>query len=164
MKTLCLVRHAKSSWKDGGLSDFERPLNDRGRRDAPMMGSLLRARGFIPDYFVTSAANRALTTARLLAKEIAFPETKLEVDLGLYGASAQLMLTLITRFPDSAGTGMLVGHNPGVTDLTNYLSDLNLGNLPTCGMVCIDFSAERWRDAVKGKGEVRFYDSPKNHK
>ena len=144
MKTLVIVRHAKSSWNDPGLSDHERPLNKRGLRDAPMMGARLAEWGPPVDRVISSSAVRALTTAELITQEMGLPWDEILVEETLYHASEEEMLDLIQDQEDYIDGLMLFGHNPGMTALVNDLSDLGLGNLPTCGVVVIQFDVESW--------------------
>jgi phosphohistidine phosphatase len=163
MKRLYLLRHAKSSWDDDGLADVERPLNKRGMRDAPMMGQRFLARGFAPDGIVSSGAVRAETTARAIAREIGYPTARVRREDALYLAGPATLLEIVRRADDRLGSLMLVGHNPGMTDFANTLSDFRIDNLPTCGLFCADFAAERWREVGPGAGVLVCFDYPKKH-
>jgi len=118
-RTLVLIRHAKSSWDDPNMRDFDRPINERGQHDAPDMGARLAARGQRPDRFYCSSARRARETALILAQAVGYPEADLESESGLYMADNAQLLERIRRFPDSAGEVWLVGHNPDITELVN---------------------------------------------
>ena len=144
MKTLILMRHAKSSWKDTSLPDYDRPLNKRGRRDAPLMGRRLAARDSIPDLMVSSPAARAMATAEAIAGEIDYPWAEIVGDERLYGADELELLEVISRLDDQLQSVLLVGHNPGLSDLANDLSPDPIGNLPTCGIVEMTFGTNRW--------------------
>ena len=144
MKVLTLVRHAKSSWKDANLSDLDRPLNKRGRRDAPMMGARLAARDDSPDVIVSSPAVRALATAEAIAEEIGYPWSEIVVDERIYGADVTDWLEVIHTLGDVWDRAMCIGHNPGLTDLVNYLADDQIGNVPTCGIVDLVFDVDSW--------------------
>jgi phosphohistidine phosphatase len=163
MKRLYLLRHAKSSRDDDGLADVERPLNKRGMRDAPMMGQRFHARGFLPDMLVSSGAVRAETTARAVAREIGYPASRIRREDALYLAGPATLLEIVRRTDDKLGSLMLVGHNPGMTDFANTLSDLRIDNLPTCGLFCADFAVERWREVDRGIGLLVCFDYPKKH-
>ena len=159
--TLTLVRHAKSSWDDPGLDDFMRPLNDRGRRDAPEMGRRLREGGVQPDLIVSSPAKRAIKTARLIAGEFEWPEADILEAAGMYEAAADELLKLIRRLPDEKRDVILVGHNPGLTDLANLFLRSVIENIPTCGVVRLAFSARRWRDIGPECATLLLVDFPK---
>ena len=116
MKTLYLLRHAKSSWSFDELSDQERPLNDRGRDDAPVMGQALAKRRICPDLIVSSPAVRAMSTAVLVAREMQYPHEKIAVESGIYGADVDDLLTIIKDLPDTANSVLLVGHIPTITE------------------------------------------------
>ena len=163
MKYLYLVRHAKSSWDFPELADFDRPLNKRGKSNAPEMGIRLAARNLELDAIVSSPANRALTTAKLLAEELDFPQEKITEDDGAYHAAGSGLVELIRAFTDNFKCIMLVGHNPGFTDLANYLKepDYYIGNVPTCGVVAIEFAVNHWIDVSKHSGRMLFFDYPK---
>ncbi len=161
MKTLYVIRHAKSSWDFPHLSDFERPLNDRGSRDAPMMGKRLRDRGILPDCLVSSTALRARETSVRISAEIGFPEKSIIFRRGVYEAGVSSLLKEIRAFPVDAASAFLVGHNPGLTDLVEYLTGKYIGNLPTCGTACIEMEMDAWTMAGRGMGRLVFLDYPK---
>jgi phosphohistidine phosphatase len=163
MKTLFIVRHAKSSWKHEFLSDFERPLNKRGHNDAPMMAQVLHDRGVTVDYIRSSPANRALTTARLLAAGIGYALDHVETDEHMYGAGDRQLQQIVQAFPAAAQTGMVVGHNPGMMMLAERLAGFDEDNLPTCGIVCVTFDVDAWTDVAEGSGTLRYFEYPKKH-
>lgn len=162
MKTIYFNRHAKSDWSNEGLKDFDRPLNERGLRDAPAMGRRLKTRGEDIELFVSSPANRAINTARLMAGEYGYPrENILEVDR-LYLPSVKDFLNAISDIDESRESIILFAHNPGITDVVEYLSNESLGNIPTCGIAKIEFaSANSWSEISGGAGELVFFDYPK---
>ncbi len=162
MKTLYLMRHAKSSWSFDDLSDQERPLNDRGRDDAPRMGQALARRHVVLDLLVSSPAVRALSTATLVARELPYPHDRIRVEAGIYGADVDELLALIRALPDTAGSVLLVGHNPTITDTANALSPTSFKELPTAAVVCLKFATEQWAEASKVTAEYYFYDYPRN--
>jgi len=146
MKTVVIVRHGKSSWDDPFLSDHERPLAKRGLRDAPVMGARLADWGPPVDRVISSSAVRALATAELVTVEMGLPWDEIQVEDDLYHATESEMLELIQEQEDYLDGLMLFGHNPGMTYLVNDLSDLDLENLPTCGVVILQFDVERWSE------------------
>ncbi|MBN1448727.1 MAG: histidine phosphatase family protein [Bacteroidetes bacterium] len=164
MKTLYIVRHAKSSWKHETLTDFERPLNKRGRADAPLMGEILHTRGADVRIIRSSPANRALTTARLIAEGLDFPVENIETDERMYGAGDQQLLAMVRLFPDTTDEAMLVGHNPGMHFLAERLAGFTEDNLPTGAVVCVDFNVSSWSAVAPGMGSIRYVEYPKKHK
>jgi phosphohistidine phosphatase len=163
VKRLYLIRHAKSSWKDPDLADFERPLNRRGKKDAPFMGKRLKKYGVKPDLIISSPAKRALKSATIIANEIDFPTKKIITDMTVYQADVPNLLDLIQNIDDSNSQVMLIGHNPDLTSLANYLSNYAISNIPTCGIFCIDFEISSWKNVAAGKGIFKFFDYPKKH-
>jgi len=161
MKTLTLVRHAKSSWKDNSLADRDRPLNKRGKRDAPEMGRRIAAAGIRPSLIVSSPAVRAWTTAKIIANEIGYPREFLQRDNGLYLASVNGILDVIVAQDPGFNNLMLVGHNPGFTDFANYLVPGLTNNMPTAGVVSVELDSEDWSLYDKPAAELLFYDFPK---
>ncbi|MBD3307013.1 histidine phosphatase family protein [candidate division KSB3 bacterium] len=164
MKRLYLIRHAKSSWKDQSLADFDRPLNKRGKRDAPFMGQRLASYQVTPDLLMSSPAKRALTTAKTIAEEIGYPPTAIVTEPSIYGAGAASLLTVIQAIKDAAHEVMLVGHNPGLTTLAESLTNTMVDNIPTCGIFCVDLPVESWTEVTEGIGTVVFFDYPKKHR
>lgn len=162
MKTLYLVRHAKSSWNDPDLSDFDRPLNKRGEGDAPEMGRRLKEKAILPDLLLSSPANRAITTARTIADEIGYDQGKIATDEAIYHAGAATLLDIIRKQANRYNSLMLFGHNPGFTDLANQLAEEYLDNISTCGILALKFTIDSWKTLEEG--EVIFYDYPKKPK
>ncbi len=160
-KTLYLVRHAKSSWKHTSLGDTERPLNKRGKHDAPMMGKILKERGEIPELLISSPAKRAASTAKFIAKEINYPEKKIILNNELYFADINNYLNLIEKFDDGIERIMLFTHNPGITYFVNYLSGSNIENIPTAGIARIDLSINSWKEIKTSQGKLNFFIYPK---
>jgi phosphohistidine phosphatase len=161
MKSLTIVRHAKSSWKDRGLSDRERPLNKRGNRDAPIMGQRLAAAGIRPSQIISSPAVRAWTAARIFAKELGYPTEFLQREDGLYLASLDNLLDVIATQDSGFNNLMLFGHNPGLTDLVNYLVPGLTNNLPTAGVVSVELDCDEWMLYDKPPVELILHDYPK---
>lgn len=163
MKRLTLLRHAKSSWKERGLADHERPLSERGERDAPKMGARLLARKARPSLILSSSATRAFSTAKYVAEALAYPLEFLQTESRLYLASPQEILALVQSQEDNFSDLLIVGHNPGLTDLANrLLPDLGLDNLPTAGIVAIGFSTRQWSKLGEADTSLLYYDYPKN--
>ena len=162
MKTLTLVRHAKSSWKDSSLADRDRPLNKRGKRDAPEMGRRIAAAGIRPSLIVSSPAVRAWTTAKVIANEIGYPREFLQRDNALYLASVNGILDVIVSQDGGFNNLMLVGHNPGFTDFANYLVPGVTNNMPTAGVVSVELGTDDWSLYDRPGAKLLLYDFPKN--
>jgi len=161
-KELFLVRHAKSSWDDPTISDHDRTLNERGYRNAPEMGRRLSDRRVSPDALISSTALRARTTAEIMAGSINYPKDRIVLDRALYHASATELQEYIGGLDDSHFSVMLFGHNPGMTSLVSHLFGLALDNLPTCGVVHLNFSVESWAEASRSMPCEATIDFPKN--
>ncbi len=161
MKTLTLVRHAKSSWKDTSLRDRDRPLNKRGQRDAPIMGKRLNEHGIRPSLIVSSPAKRAWTTAKVFAKELSYPLEFLQRDDNLYLASVDRILDVIVAQDEGFNSLMIVGHNPGFTDFANFLSPGLTHNLPTAGVVSVRIDQDHWNLYERPNTELLVHDWPK---
>jgi phosphohistidine phosphatase len=164
MKTLYLVRHAKSSWSDSSLRDFDRPLNERGKHDAPFMGKLLNEKKCKPDLFLASPAKRAYSTAKKIAKEMGVDKSAIVTNAQLYHADESLLLYVVQSQINAIQSLMLFGHNPGLTEFAALLSHHEFENIPTCGVVCIDFLADSWREVKFNTGTLRFFEYPKKYK
>lgn len=162
MKVLTLIRHAKSSWKDITLDDFDRPLNKRGKKDAPMIGQHL-ASGVIspPDCFLSSPAKRALTTARVIADELGFGGRYILRDKRIYEASSELLLEVLREVDGCCSHLMMFGHNPGFFMLAEELCGFNEENFPTCAVLSTNLDIGEWREITPGCGTAQYYVSPK---
>ncbi|MCY3698722.1 MAG: histidine phosphatase family protein [Gemmatimonadetes bacterium] len=144
MKTLLILRHAKSSWDQPGLRDHDRPLNPRGRRDAPRMGRFLAERDLVPDRIVSSTAVRARTTAELAAAEFG-EEVEIETTHDLYGASPDGYIEVAEAMGGTAERLMLVGHNPGITSLVWHLTGEG-EYMPTAALAAVELDIEDWSE------------------
>ena len=161
MKTLFLVRHAKSSWDNPGLADDERPLNARGERDAPRMGKRLVSRNVKPDILVSSPALRAHTTAEKIAAEIGYSKDAIQTNEKLYFEGTDGMLDVIRSLAVEVNSAMLFGHNPMMTELVNDLANADIDNVPTCGIAEIQFDVESWEEFDEAPGKMILFDYPK---
>ncbi|HJV68620.1 histidine phosphatase family protein [Ideonella sp.] len=160
MKTLLLIRHAKSGKDDPTLADRDRPLNDRGLRDASRMGERLARRGVHPDLILTSPALRALSTAQLIADALGHPRTSIVADERLYESTPPALLAIVRDTEDRHRTLMLVGHNPEISALAHRLAP-DITEMPTCAVLECGFDAASWAD-VGDRHPVRVnLDSPK---
>ena len=165
MKTVYLLRHAKSSWKFEELSDHDRPLTKKGRNDAKLIGQELLERKTKLDLIISSSAVRAISTATLIAKELEYDPEKIAVQEELYQISADALLDFIQVLPEEYDQVMLVGHNPVFTELANHLTpEKSIANLPTAGVVAISFDCTYWGEASKENAKLLFFDFPKNYR
>lgn len=160
-KTLYLVRHAKSSWSDAALTDQQRPLNKRGRRSAPDMGRRLAEENHRPDLVISSPANRAFSTARIISNEIHYDEAEIIFDERLYFSGTGSMLDLLEEQDDRHESVMIVGHNPAMTSLMNTLCDTPVDNMPTCAIAVIGCDTESWSELRAADRVLLAYDFPK---
>ena len=161
MKILTIVRHAKSSWKDTGLSDRKRPLNKRGERDAPDMGRRIHEHGIRPSLIITSPAKRAWATAKIIAHEINYPLEFLQREDALYLASLDEILDTIVAQDNGFNNLMIVGHNPGLTDFANFLVPGLTNNLPTAGVVSVEIDRDDWSLYTQPPARLLVHDWPK---
>ncbi|MEW6356007.1 MAG: histidine phosphatase family protein [Planctomycetota bacterium] len=164
MKTLYLVRHAKSSWESTGLADVDRPLNKRGEKDAPLMGKVMKKAGIKPDVILSSPAVRAIATAQVIAGKIGYPEEEIIEDDGLYRAEVDGLLEVIRGIEDRRKSAMIFGHNPELHELAEALTDTTIDKLPTCAVVCIEFDVDAWARVARGGGACKSLDFPKKHR
>lgn len=160
-KTLFLVRHAKSSWKDPGLADQDRPLNKRGKRDASEMAGRVARRPNQPELIVASPALRAVTTAEVMAVELGLEPSTIARNDQIYDAGPAQLLDVIRSFDDRFARVMVVGHNPGLTEAVNLLAGSAIENLPTCGVVVLRFDTQSWADVRSQSAELLDLDYPK---
>ena len=155
------MRHAKSDWSDLDLRDFDRPLNERGRTDAPEMGQRLLKKMIKPDKVISSTAVRALDTCKIICHTIAYKEQAIIEEPRIYEAAVPTLLDIVNHLDNDKDVVALFGHNNGITDFAVYLTGSDIYNIPTCGMVLIEFPFDDWRMVNKGCGELVFFDYPK---
>jgi len=161
MKTITIFRHAKSSWDEPGLNDHDRPLNKRGERDAPLMADRLKAAGIRPSLILSSPAVRAWTTAKIIARQITYPTEFLQREPGLYLAGVNKLFDVIAAQDEGFNSIVVVGHNPGLTELANALVPNLTSNLPTAGFVSVLVNVETWDLRSREAAELVEYDYPK---
>ena len=164
MKRLYVVRHAKSSWEQTALKDFDRPLNERGEKDAPGMARRLRNHDAQPDLICSSPAQRALATAKIFAEILGCPLSSIQYARELYHADSKEILRVIQSFGDARTSVMIVGHNPGLTDLVNELCNEVIANIPTSGVVEVQIQIDSWKNVKWGGGKQVLFDYPKKDK
>lgn len=161
MKILTLIRHAKSSWDDPAIDDFDRPLNKRGKRDAPFMGEKLKSLGQTPDLILSSPAKRARKTAGIFAENVGYPAEAIILKPTLYLANPSTFLNVIRSVDNSFNKLFLVSHNPGITECANMLTKSFIANIPTTGIVSVKFDIQKWEDITTG--ELLFFEYPKKY-
>jgi len=162
MKTLYIVRHAKSSWQYDGIDDFDRPLKKRGINDAHLMSGILKEKISRPDVFVSSSANRALHTGVIFCNTFKYPLANLKINSSLYSFSDGYLTKVIKALDDSFDSAIIFSHNHGINDFVNGYGNKFIGNVPTCGIVGIQFDTNHWKSLKKGK--TFLVEFPKNHK
>lgn len=146
------------------LGDMDRPLNERGKRDAPRMGARLKLKGILPDVVISSPAKRALSTAKRISKVIGFPKDRIKTNRELYHANEETILSVVRTINDKHSVGFIFGHNPGLTDFINTLRDdeLDIENLPTAGIAVFEIPIDKWEDLHWGTGKLTSFDFPKS--
>ena len=160
-KTLLLVRHAKSSWDISDLNDFERPLNDRGKKDAPVMAKRLLHKKVHIDAFVSSPAKRAKKTAKIFAHAYKKAEEDIFLIPQLYLAASSVFESVLSSLESDSDTIALFSHNPGITDFANTLTEARIDDIPTCGVFAIKIETNDWKNFREAKKEFLFFDYPK---
>lgn len=163
MKKLYLIRHAKSSWGDFNLPDFDRPLNDRGKSDAPMMAKRLSERKVAIDAFVSSPAKRAKKTCKFFCSEFGVKEDRIIFIESLYLASADMFFSLVRSFDNRYSNVAVFSHNPGITEFANRLCrDARVDDMPTCSIFAAELDINNWKDLEESANKFLFFDFPRN--
>jgi phosphohistidine phosphatase len=162
MKTLILVRHAKSSWDTPGLSDFDRPLNERGKKDAPEMAKRLKERGIKIDLIVSSPAKRAKKTARLFAEEFGIKKEDILLVEDLYGATREAFTATVAKLKNNFENVLIFSHNPGITEFANSLTNVKVDDMPTCSLFGVKTNSGTWPEFENEEKMFLFFDYPKN--
>lgn len=161
MKKLFIIRHAKSSWKDLSLDDFDRPLNKRGFRDAPFMGKLLYKKDIIPDVIISSPANRAKTTIETITKELKYIHNIIYNE-SIYDAALSSLINILKKIEDKNNIVFLVGHNPSLNALAYEFVGFE-ENIPTCGIIEIKFDTNNWADIANNNAKLISFEYPKKY-
>jgi len=146
MKTLSIIRHAKSSWRERNVTDRGRPLNARGQRDAPVMAARYAHKHERPDIVISSPARRAAETALAFASALGYPQEKIDFRDEIYEASPSTLIDLFRRLDDAANHALCFGHNPTITDVVDRWAPADITNVPTCGVATFIFGVEKWSD------------------
>lgn len=163
MKRLYIIRHAKSDWSEEGLSDFDRGLNKRGKRSLPLMGGYLVEERIMPQLILSSPAKRAKKTAQELAWYVGIESNKIRYDEELYEATLETLLEKVRLIPDRISCAFLVGHNPGLTELAEFVSGEQVGNIPTCGVLGIELYEEDWQSMGSKAAKIVSFEYPKRY-
>ena len=161
MKSLLLIRHAKSDWGDLTLKDFDRPLNDRGKRDAPVMAHRLLDKKIKIDAFISSPAKRAKKTAELFASQYKRDKKDIIFFDKLYLADTEAFFDVISQTDDDYSTIAVFSHNEGITTFANQLSDVRIDDMPTCSIFGVKMQLKKWKDFREAEKEFWFFDYPK---
>lgn len=161
MKQLLIIRHAKSSWANTNEADFDRPLNDRGRKNAPDMAERILKRNILPDVIISSAAKRTVETSLLMMKQLGLQQQQLIVKQELYLAAPETIMQTILSLDDAWQTAAIIAHNPGVTDFVNTLCEVKVDDMPTCAVYAIQIKTDRWKNFSKAAKAFLFFDYPK---
>jgi phosphohistidine phosphatase len=157
-----MIRHAKSSWANPLQSDYDRPLNERGMQDAPMMGERLKKNNIIPDIIIASTAKRAAQTAKKIAAAVGYDTEKILWKNSLYHCIPSVFEEVIREIDDTIQSAFIVAHNPGITEFANELvPGFKIDNMPTCGIVGAHVEADSWSDFANAQREVFLFDYPK---
>lgn len=162
MKHLLIVRHAKSSWDDPSQSDFDRPLNERGKRDSPQMARRLLAKSITIDAFLSSPAKRAHKTAALFAAEYNYDKENILLIPELYHAAPANFFQVIAHAPAAANTLAVFSHNPGITEFVNMLTEVRIDDMPTCAIFGVQIVTQSWTHFQEAPKTFWFFDYPKS--
>lgn len=161
-RRLFMIRHAKSSWANPMQSDFDRPLNDRGEHDAPMMGGRLKKMGILPDLIISSTAKRAAQTAKKIAAAVGYDANNIQWQEKLYHCIPAVFEEVLYEVDDKVRTVFIVAHNPGITEFVNQMSPaFTTDNMPTCGIAGAEFAAEQWNEYRRKDKKVIIFEYPK---
>jgi phosphohistidine phosphatase len=163
LKTVLFIRHAKSSWAEPTQADYDRSLNDRGKKDAPMMAQRLLARNLKIDLFISSSAKRARKTALYFAEAFAVKKEEIVLKDELYLAPEIVFYDVISKLDNKKDHVAIFAHNPGITDMVNGLTHVRVDDMPTCAVYAIKINIKSWKDFADAEKEFWFFDHPKNN-
>lgn len=163
MKQVTFIRHAKSSWENPELRDFDRPLNQRGLRDAPFMAKIIQAKANRIDAILSSPANRALSTARFFADALDINPADIQQEPTIYNAYPEDIVRVIRKVNNHRSNILIFGHNPAFTELANWFSPQYIDNIPTCGIFEVIAPIENWNDFDKSTGRMVAFHYPKQY-
>lgn len=160
-KYLSFMRHAKSSWRYPELHDYDRPLNERGLADAPIMGRKLKKMGISPDMILCSPANRAISTARIICDKINFSLHKLKLDDKIYTATSWQMLDIIKAIDNKYESILVIGHEPMISQTIEILTGVSIEKFPTCAFLQMELSISKWSEIIAESGLIKTFEYPK---
>jgi phosphohistidine phosphatase len=163
-KILHIVRHAKSSWDYENVSDIDRPLKQKGILNAYEMAGRMKDRKALPEFIISSPANRAFHTAMIFARVIGLSSGQFRIDPGIYGSDADVLYQMIKSLDNKYHSVMIFGHNPELTSLASFLAGESLDEVPTCGVVSLSFNTDKWREISKDNVAKIYFDFPKKEK
>lgn len=161
MKTLYIVRHAKSSWDHPGLADHERPILEKGKNRTALVRDYLIDNNCSVDLMISSHAVRANQTASIIAEGLGYPNENIQISTSIYHGSLDSIIDQLFELPDDVNSVMLFGHNPTFTSLANYFIPGKIDWLPTSAVVCIDFETDKWEDFINARKKVKFVVTPR---
>ena len=162
MKTLLIVRHAKSSWAEATQPDIERPLNDRGKEDAPQMAKRAKGNGIKVDHIISSPAKRAHKTAKLFAGEWSLDKDAIQVSKELYEAAPETFYKVVSTLDDKHSVVAVFSHNPGITGFVNTLTNVHVDDMPTCAVFAVSITTNSWKTFKEAEKKFLLFDYPKN--
>ena len=163
MLTLYLIRHAKSDWAKENIPDIDRPLNERGYRDAHFMSKLLKEQKVLPDLIVSSVATRAISTAMIFSRNLNYDPDKLFLSKSLYGSTAKEYLSVVSKMDDQYKSVLLFAHNPTITNFANSITTVFTDHMPTCTIIGIRFKTSEWKNITEAEADLFMFDFPKKH-
>ena len=161
MKKLFIIRHAKSSWKDTSLDDFDRGLNKRGKKDIKFIAKWLKANRFYPDLILSSPARRAKDTLKQIVETLKLNDKIIRFDKSIYEATCDSLIDLLVQIDKRYDNLFLIGHNPALNELAEYLTNSVIFNIPTSGIFCVEFNISQWSEVRNIKGIISFFEFPK---
>jgi phosphohistidine phosphatase len=163
MKTIFIVRHAKAHRKGQNSSDFDRMITSKGQIDAHHMGHFLKSKNILPDLIISSPAPRAIETAKILANEMQYPQSKIEINQILYDIEFEELLKVLTHLDDDYQSVMFVGHNPPMSTMSDYLTKYGVGILSPGSIFCCEYKTDTWQAISKYGGMCKFLEFPEDH-
>ncbi len=164
MKRIYIIRHAKSSWSDLSLDDFDRPLKKRGKEDIKNIAQWLKKEGIKPDKVISSPAKRAVKTLKILETVLNIKKNIINFDKNIYEAHVGYLMKMIEKLDNRYNNVFIIGHNPSLSELSEYFTDTIITNIPTSGVMAIEFEIKKWSEIKNKKGKILFFIYPKKLK
>ncbi len=163
-KRLYILRHAKSDWSDPSLDDFDRGLKKRGKNDIKLIAQWLKDQNIVPDFILSSPAKRAKKTLKVLKNILNIKKESIKFDSNIYEADINYLIKMLSKLDDRYDAVFLIGHNPSLNELAEFLSNTIITNIPTSGIVAIEFDMDSWSKIKSKKGKIIFFQYPKKLK